>query len=92
MTADEYRANNPDFCYHDNIIEECLVRAEYIVGAIIQGEQVEQPRKDRAVALQTCYLLRHYGEEPGNCDDVSLAAVSALIRGGLKAEVIYGEL
>lgn len=45
MTADEYRANNPDFCYHDNIIEECLVRAEYIVGAIIQGEQVKSRAK-----------------------------------------------
>ena len=81
MTADEYRANNPDFCYHDNIIEECLVRAEYIVGAIIQGEQVEQPRKDRAVALQTCYLLRYYGEAADECEEISMAALSALMRG-----------
>ena len=81
MTADEYRANNPDFCYHDNIIEACLVRAEYIVDAIIQGEQVEQPRKDRAVALQTCYLLRHYGEEPCDCEGISMAALSVLVRG-----------
>ena len=81
LTISEYRANNPDFNYHDNIVEECLIRAEYTVNTMIHGEQVEQPHIDRAVALQTCYLLRHYGEEPGDCEEISMAAFSALMRG-----------
>lgn len=81
MTISEYRSNNPDFNYHDNVVEECLIRAEYIVNTMIRGEQVEQPRIDRAVALQTCYLLRHYGEEPCDCEEISMAALSELVRG-----------
>lgn len=81
MTISEYRANNPDFNYHDNVVEECLIRAEYIVNTMIRGEQVEQPHIDRAVALQTCYLLRHYGEEPFDCEEISMAALSELVRG-----------
>ena len=81
MTISKYRANNPDFNYHDNIVEECLIRAEYIVNTMIRGEQVEQLHIDRAVALQTCYLLRHYGEEPGDCEEISMAALSELARG-----------
>lgn len=92
MNAQEYRRNNPDFGYRDDIIDACLAGAENIVDRLTGGAQIEDSAREYAVAVQTTHLLAHYGEEPGDCDEVSLAAVSALIRGGLKTEVLYGEL
>ena len=90
MTADEYRRNNPDYNYPDNVIEECLIRAECIVNRLSGGAPVERQSREYAVAAQTCFLRAHYGEEPGDCEDVSRAVIAALIRGGVNAEVIYG--
>ena len=90
MTADEYRRNNPDYNYPDNVIEECIIRAECVVNMLSGGAPVERQSREYAVAAQTCFLLAHYGEEPGDCEEVSRAVIAALIRGGVKAEVIYG--
>ena len=90
MNAQEYRRNNPDFGYRDDIIDACLAGAENIVDRLTGGAVVESGAREYAVAAQTMHLLAHYGEEPGDCDEVSLAAVSALIHGGLNAEVLYG--
>ena len=90
MNAQEYRRNNPDFGYRDDVIEACLTGAESIVDRLIGGAQIEDSAREYAVAAQTMHLLAHFGEETGDCDEVSLAAVSALIHSGLNAEVMYG--
>ena len=90
MNAQEYRRNNPDFGYRDDVIEACLTGAESIVDRLTGGAVVEDSAREYAVAAQTMYLLAHFGEETGDCDEVSLAAVSALIHGSLNAEVLYG--
>lgn len=92
MTAQEYRRSHPDFGYRDDIIEACLAGAESIVDRLTGGAVVEISAREYAVAAQAMHLLAHFGEETGDCDEVSLAAVAALIHGGLKSEVIYGEL
>lgn len=90
MNAQEYRRNNPDFGYRDDVIEACLTGAESIVDRLTGSAQIEDSAREYAVAAQTMYLLAHFGEETGDCDEVSLAAVSALIHGSLNAEVLYG--
>ena len=90
MNAQEYRRNNPDFGYRDDVIEACLTGAESIVDRLTGGAQIENSAREYAVAAQTMHLLAHFGEETGDCDEVSLAAVSALIHGGLNTEVLYG--
>ena len=83
MTADEYRRNNPDYNYPDNVIEECLIRAECVVNMLSGGAPVERQSREYAVAAQTCFLLAHYGEEPGDCEEVSRLALNTLHRAGL---------
>ena len=90
MNAQEYRRTHPDFGYRDDVIEACLAGAESIVDRLTGGAVVEDSAREYAVAAQTMYLLAHFGEETGDCDEVSLAAVSALIHSGLNAEVLYG--
>ena len=90
MTVDEYRQNNPDYNYPDNVIEECLIRAECAVNALSGGNPVKHGSREYAIAAQTSFLLAHYGEEPGDFEEISRAVIPALIHGGLKAEVIYG--
>ena len=83
MTADEYRRNNPDYNYPDNVIEECLIRAECVVNMLSGGAPVERKSREYAVAAQTSFLLAHYGEEPGDCEEVSRLALNTLHRAGL---------
>ena len=83
MTADEYRQNYPDYNYHDDVVEECLIRAECVVNMLSGGAPVERQSREYAVAAQTCFLLAHYGEEPGDCEDVSRLALNTLHRAGL---------
>ena len=90
MTADEYRQNYPDYNYHDDVVEECLIRAEYTVNVLSHGSDIDPDCREEAIAAQTSFLLKHYGEEPGDCEEISRAVIPALIHGGLKAEVIYG--
>ena len=90
MNAQEYRRSCPDYGYRDDVIEACLAGAESIVDRLTGGVCVEDSAREYAVAAQTMHLLAHFGEETGDCDEVSLAAVSALIHGGLNAEVLYG--
>lgn len=90
MTADEYRRNNPDYNYPDNVIDECLIRAECVVNMLSGGAPVEAESREFAIASQTRFLLKHYGEEPGDCEELSMAVIPALIHGGVKPEVIYG--
>ncbi len=90
MTVDEYRQNYPDYNYHDDVVEECLIRAECAVNALSGGNTVEHESREYAIASQTSFLLAHYGEESGDCEEISRAVIPALIHGGLKSEVIYG--
>lgn len=83
MNAQEYRRNNPDFGYRDDVIEACLAGAESIVDRLTGGAQIEDSAREYAVAAQTMHLLAHFGEETGDCDEVSLAARNALYRAGL---------
>lgn len=84
MTTQEYRRSHPDFGYRDDIIEACLAGAESIVDRLTGGACVESSARKYAVAAQTMHLLAHFGEETGDCDDVSLAAVSALYKTKIK--------
>lgn len=83
MTVDEYRQNHPDYNYHDDVVEECLIRAECVVNMLSGGAPVERQSREYAVAAQTCFLLAHYGEEPGDCEEVSRLALNTLHRAGL---------
>ena len=83
MTVNEYRQNYPDYNYPDNVIEECLIRAECVVNMLSGGAPVERQSREYAVAAQTCFLLAHYGEEPGDCEEVSRLALNTLHRAGL---------
>lgn len=80
MTAQEYRRSHPDYGYRNDIIEACLAGAESIVDRLTGGVQIEDSARKYAVAAQTMHLLAHFGEETGDCDEVSLAAVAALYK------------
>lgn len=84
MTAQEYRRTHPDFGYRNDVIEACLAGAENIVDRLTGGAVVEISAREYAVAAQTMHLLAHFGEETGDCDEVSLAAVSALYKTKIK--------
>lgn len=83
MTVEEYRENNPDYDYPDNVIEECLIRAEYTVNVLSHGSDIDPDCREEAIAAQTSFLLKHYGEEPGDCEEAGLSAISALARAGI---------
>ena len=85
MTTQEYRRSHPDYGYRDDVIEACLAGAESIVDRLTGGAQIEDSAREYAVAAQTMHLLAHFGEETtGDCDEVSLAAVSALYKTKIK--------
>ena len=83
MTADEYRENNPDYNYPDNVIEECLIRAEYTVNVLSHGSDIDPDCREEAISAQTRFLLEHYGEERGDCEEAGLSTISALARAGI---------
>lgn len=89
MNVEQYLQDYPDYNYPDNIIEECLIRAEYAINMLSGGEAVESEARDYAIAVQTRFLLEHYGEGAGGCEEISPALIPILI-GGVKPEVIYG--
>lgn len=83
MTADEFRENNPGYDFPDNIIEECLIRAEYVVNVLSRGFDIDPDCREEAISAQTRFLLEHYGEEQGDCEEAGLSTISALARAGI---------
>ena len=93
MTIEEFRETNPGYGYDcpDNVIEECLIRAEYIVNVLSRGCDIDPACREEAIAAQTRFLLNHYGEERGDCEETCSSVISELYRGGLSTEVLYGK-
>ena len=83
MTVDAYRQNHPDYNYHDDVVEECLIRAECTVNVLSHGSDIDPDCREEAIAAQTRFLLKHYDEEPGDCEEAGLSTISALARAGI---------
>ena len=90
MTIEEFRETNPGYDYPDNVIEECLIRAEYIVNVLSRGRDIDPDCREEAISAQTRFLLEHYGEERGDCEETNHSVISAILRGGVSLEALYG--